>query len=152
MPRKQRIDSTTAAVKIMQGSTRHIAPPAHVSLDDCDWPFFESVIEEFARAEWTEHAIEIAAMLARTMANLESEQRLLRGEGFTSMSERGTPVINPRATIVKGLAGDVLSFRRSLALHARARNGDDNRNAKGRKDIAKGIETDLGDELIARPH
>jgi hypothetical protein len=152
MPRKQRIDSTTAAVKIMQGSTRQIAPPAHVPLDGCDWPFFESVIEEFARAEWTEHAIEIAAMLARTMANLESEQRLLRGEGFTSMSERGTPVVNPRAAIVKGLAGDVLSFRRSLALHARARNGDDNRNAKGRKDIAKGIETDLGDDLIARPH
>jgi hypothetical protein len=152
MPRKQRIDSAAAAVKVMQGATRQIQPPSHVPLDACDWPFFESVIEEFARAEWTEHAIEIAAMLARTMANLEAEQRALRTEGFTSMTERGTPVVNPRAAIVKGLASDVLSFRRSLALHARARNGGDNRNAGTRKEQAKAIESGvLGDDIFPAP-
>ena len=29
-------------------------------------PFFASVIDEFARSEWTAHQLEIAAMLART--------------------------------------------------------------------------------------
>lgn len=148
--RKSRVDSAAAAVKIMQGATRQIQPPAHVPLDDCDWPFFESVIEEFARAEWTEHQIELAAMLARTMANLESEQRNLRSEGFTTKSDRGTPVANPRVTITKGLTGDILSMRRSLALHARAQKGEA-RDVSKRQNHAKAIETDLDDELLARP-
>jgi len=150
MARKQRIDSSAAAVRVMQGATRQIQPPAHVPLDDCDWPFFENVIEEFARSEWTEHQIELAAMLARTMANLEEQQRLLRSEGFVSASERGTPVANPRVAVTKGLTGDILSMRRSLSLHARAQKGEARDVAK-RQDQAKSVETDLGDDLLARP-
>lgn len=150
MSRRQRIDSTAAAVRIMQGSVREIAPPSHVPLDDCDWPFWENVVAEFARAEWTEHQLELAAMLARTMANLEREQRELRTEGYVSVSMRGTPVVNPRSVAVKGMTGDILSLRRSLALHARAKAGD-NRDAAKQRDQAKAIEADLEDDLIARP-
>ena len=152
MLRKQRIDSNSAAVKIMQGVTRQIQPPSHVPLDDCDWPFFENVVEEFARSEWTEHALEIAAMLARTMATLEQEQRTLRHEGMIAVRENGTTVENPRSRAVKSLTGDILSFRRSLALHARARNAGDNRNAGTRRDQGKAIEADLDDDLLARPN
>src|SRR3546814_3230881 len=56
--RKQRIDSATAAVKVMQGATREIAPPAHVRMSEEDWPFWHSVIAEFARSEWTDHQLE----------------------------------------------------------------------------------------------
>lgn len=150
MARKQRVDSNAAAVKIMQGSTRQIQPPSHVPLDDMDWPFFENVIEEFARSEWTEHQIELAAMLARTMANLESEQRELRKEGFTAKSDRGTPVANPRVTITKGLTGDILSMRRSMSLHARAQKGEARDVAK-RQGQAKDIQTQLDDDLLPRP-
>lgn len=150
MPRKQRIDSTTAAVRIMQGATRQIQPPSHVPLEACDWPFWESVVAEFARSEWTEHQLELAAMLARTMANMEKLQRELRTEGFVTKSDRGTPVANPLCNVVKGLAGDILSMRRSLALHARAKAGD-NRDAAKQRDGAKGVEADLGDSLLARP-
>ena len=152
MPRKQRIDSNAAAVRIMQGATRQVQPPAHVPLDDCDWPFFENVIEEFARSEWTEHQIELAAMLARTMATLEQEQRTLRTEGMIAVRENGTSVENPRTRVVKSLTGDILSFRRSLALHARARSGGDNRNAGTAKEAGRAIQTHLDDELLARPH
>lgn len=147
---RQPVNTAAAAVKIMQGATRQIQPPAHVPLEVCDWPFFENVIEEFARSEWTEHQIELAAMLARTMANLESEQRLLRSEGFTAKTDRGTPVANPRVSIVKGLAGDILAFRRSMSLHARAQMGEARDVAK-RQGIAKGSETEVDDELLARP-
>src|SRR3546814_2046986 len=78
--RKQRIDSATAAVKVMQGATREIAPPAHVRMSEEDWPFWHSVIAEFARSEWTDHQLEMAAMLARAMADLEREQYELRAE------------------------------------------------------------------------
>jgi phage terminase small subunit len=149
---KQRIDSSTAAVEIMQGALRELTPPAHVPLDDQDWPFWHSVVAEFARAEWTEHQLELAAMLARTMSNLESEQRALRKEGFIAIRENGTSVENPRARGVKALTGDILSLRRSLALHARARSGD-SRNDGKRKEMGRSIESDnpLDDDLIARP-
>ena len=150
MSRKQRIDSSSAAVRIMQGAGREIAPPAHVPLDEMDWPFWHSVVAEFARSEWTEHQLELAAMLARTMATLEAEQRTLRVEGYIAVRENGTTVENPRARAVKSLTGDILSLRRSLALHARARSGD-SRNDGARKEAGRQIETTLDDDLLARP-
>lgn len=150
MGKRSPITSPSEAVRIMQGGTQEVRPPSHVPLDDMDWPYWESVVAEFARAEWTEHQLELAAMLARTMANLEQEQRTLRKEGFIAVRENGTSVENPRARAVKSLTGDILSLRRSLALHARAKSGDSRTDAK-RRETAKGIEADLGDDLIARP-
>lgn len=149
MARRNRIDGVDEAVRVAQG--KPVAPPSHVPLDDMDWPYWESVIAEFARADWTEHGLELAAMLARTMANFEQEQRTLRAEGHTAMTERGTPVINPRVSVCKSLSGDILAFRRSLALHARARNGGDNRSAATRRDGAKAREVSHDDELFAAP-
>ena len=153
MGKRSPITSPSEAVRIAQGSTQELAPPSHVPMEDMDWPFWHNVVAEFARAEWTEHQLELAAMLARTMANLEHQQRELRSEGFTAKSDRGTPVANPRAAIVKGLTGDILSMRRSLALHARAQSGDSRTDAK-RKQVARDIERDMADaddDLIARP-
>src|SRR3546814_9700744 len=83
----------TCALPILQGATREIAPPAHVRMSEEDWPFWHSVIAEFARSEWTDHQLEMAAMLARAMADLEREQYDLRAEGSVMTSERGTPVV-----------------------------------------------------------
>lgn len=150
MARKARIDSASEAVRIMQGATRELQPPSHVPLDAMDWPYWHSVVSEFARAEWTEHQLELAAMLARTMANLEQEQRSLRTEGFIAVRENGTSVENPRARAVKSLTGDILSLRRSLALHARARSGDTRADAV-RKAAAKDMEADSLNGLFATP-
>lgn len=141
MPRKQRSDSTEAMVSAAQGP-QSITAPSNVPLDAKDLPFFASVIAEFARADWTAHSLELAAMLARTMADLESEQRLLRAEGSVAMSDRGTPVVNPRKTVVQMHAGSILSFRRSLQLHARAQKGEARDAAKGQRDRKS---ADLGD-------
>lgn len=153
MARKQRIDSTTAKVTAMAAAGKQIHPPSHVPLLDEDMPFFANVIEEFARSEWTAHQLELAAMLARSMADLNREQQELRKEGFIAKRENGTTVENPRARVVKSLTGDIYSGRRSLALHARARSGGDNRNVGTRNAAAKTIEADspLDDDLLARP-
>jgi len=148
MSRKQRIDSAAAAVTIM--TKQDLVPPSHVRLQDCDQPFWRSVLAEFARSEWTDHQLELAGMLARAMADLEREQFDLRAEGSVMSSERGTPVVNPRKQVVQMLAGTILSMRRSLSLHARAQMGEARDVAK-RQDQAKAIETDLGDDLLARP-
>lgn len=153
MSRKQRIDSRSEAVRVMSRAAVDIVPPSNVPLDKGDMPFFASVIAEFARSEWTAHQLELAAMLARTMADLEREQRLLREEGATALSERGTPVVNPRKTVVQMHASTILSFRRSLALHARAQGGDA-RDIGKRRAIARSIEAEnpLEDDLLAKPN
>jgi hypothetical protein len=153
MARRQRIDSTTAAVNVMLSSSAPISAPSNVPLDEKDLPFFASVLAEFARSEWTAHQLELAAMLARTMADLEFEQRALRNEGSTMMTDRGTPVVNPRKSVVQMHAGTILSMRRSLSLHARAQSGEQRDVAK-RRQQTKEIESGnpLDDELIARPN
>ena len=153
MARKQRIDSVTEQVQVMVKAAQPIHPPSNVPLTDDDLPFFANVIDEFARSEWTQHQLELAASLARMLCDLNREQQTLRAEGFIAVRENGTTVENPRARVVKSITGDILSMRRSLALHARARSGGDNRNAAGRNAAAKGIEGDspMGDDLLARP-
>lgn len=152
MPKKPRIDSVSEAVRVA-AAPKTISPPSNVPLDEGDMPFFANVISEFARSEWTAHQLELAAMLARTMADLEREQRELREEGSVMRSDRGTPVVNPRKTVVQMHAGSILAFRRSLSLHARAQSGEA-RDVGKRRAGTKRIEADLAtdDDLIARPN
>lgn len=150
--RKARIDSASEAVRVMGASAKEIHPPENVPLDAEDLPFFASVIAEYARSEWSAHQLELAAMLSRTMADLTREQQLLRVEGGVAYSDKGTPVANPRKSIVQMHASSILSFRRSLSLHARAQAGEA-RDVGKRRAAAKGIEDDnpLDDDLLARP-
>jgi hypothetical protein len=151
--RKQRIDSTTAAVETVRAARQQISPPSNVPLTDRDLPFFASVIDEFARSEWTAHQLELAAMLARTMADLELDQRMMRDEGPILATERGTPVVNPRKTVIQMNAGIILSYRRSLQLHARAQTRDIGVKA-ARRGAMMEIEADgmADDDLLARPN
>ena len=150
--KKQRIDSTSEQVRVMSKAATQIHPPSTVPLDEGDIPFFVNVIEEFARSEWTAHQLELAALLARTVADLNREQLAMREEGTVLMSEKGTPVVNPRKTVIQMHASTILSYRRSLGLHARAQGGEARDVAK-RRTMAKQIEADnpLESDLLARP-
>ena len=153
MAKKPRIDSAAEQVKVMSAATRNIVAPPSVPLEEKDMVFFKNVIDEFSRSEWTAHQLELAAMLARTMADLVDEQIAFRTEGSICFTDRGTPVINPRKTAIQMHASTIMSMRRSLSLHARAQGGDQRDIAK-RRSMAKQIEGDnpLDDDLLARPH
>ena len=75
---------------------------------------------EFARSQWTENALEIAAMMARTMHDLDAEQQELCEEGYIAVRENGTTAENPRTRIVKKSTFDLLFLRRSPGVNARA--------------------------------
>lgn len=152
MSRKKRIDSTAAAVEVARASGKAITPPSNVPLEPEDLTFFASILDEFARSEWTAHQLEIAALLARTMADLERDQRLMREEGPVMLSDKGTPVVNPRKTVIQMNASSILSYRRSLQLHARAQGGEA-RDTGSRRAAAKQIEGGFDDDgLLARPN
>lgn len=153
MVRKTRIDSAAEASRIASRASQPLNPPPTIPLKSDELPFFANVVDEFGRSEWTAHSLEIAALLARTMCMLENETRLLRDEGSVAHSERGTPVQNPRVSVTKGLAGDLLSYRRSLQLHARAQNGDVRDTAKRRggvKAVEKSVKDGGDDGLLAK--
>lgn len=151
MAKRSPITSAAEQVRIVQAAGLQIMPPAHMTLDECDYPHWRNVVAEFARAEWTEHQLELAVNLTRMMADLAREQVALREEGYISVRANGTTVENPRARAVKSLASDILSMRRSLALHARARSGD-TRNDGKRKEAAREMERGPEDDgLLARP-
>ena len=134
----------------MQGAAREIAPPAHVLLGDEDWPYWHSVVAEFPKIEWTEHQLEVAAQLAKSMADLERERNCLRVEGYVLVLDGGKSVVNPRHGVSRDLTNSVMSLRRNLSLHARAQGGEAERVAK-RRGVAAGVEADspLNDPLLA---
>lgn len=129
---RPRISSTANLHRILAGANVEIAPPAHVHLTDDDWPFWHSIVDEYASADWTPHQLEVAAILARAMAMLEQSQRLLRDEGPVHKRPSGIMGRNPRLRIVDQLLGQVLALRRSLALTGRARAGSSEEAARKR--------------------
>ena len=150
--RKQRIDSATAAVAVMAGAAKEIAPPSHVRMGDADWPYWHSVVAEFAKTEWTEHQLEVAAQLAKAMADLEAERETLRKEGYVLLVGEKS-VANPRHGVARDLTNSCMSLRRNLSLHARAKVGEA-RDVASRRDKSKAIEADSpfgDDDLLARP-
>ena len=148
---RKRTDSKENAAQIMAKSAVPITVPSNVTLSETDIPFYHNVIGEFARSQWTENALEIAAMMARTMHDLDAEQQELREEGYIAVRENGTTAENPRTRIVKKLTFDLLFLCRSLGVNARAQNAA--HVASKKTDIAKAIEADnpLIDGLITRP-
>ena len=151
MTRRQRIDSFDKAGEVVAAAFRGIVPPAHISLTEADMPFWSSVVNEFASSEWTQHQLEVAAQLAKAMADLETERSALRVEGYV-LALGDKSYANPRHGVARDLTNSVMSLRRNLSLHARAQGGEA-RDVGRRREIAKGIETgaDTGDDLIASP-
>lgn len=150
--RKSPKTSVSEQAKVVSSSFVNIEPPAHVKMTPDDMPFFESVIAEFARSDWTQHALEIASILSRTMCDLEREQWLLREEGSICKTDKGTPVPNPRKTIVQMHASSILSLRKSLGVDARSK--APSKDIAKQKKIGREFQIDskeADDGLIARP-
>ena len=149
--RRARSDSVTVAACVVAAVGRDVLPPGHVMLAAGDMPFWRSVVGEFPKADWTDHQLEVAAQLAKAMADLETERNELRTEGYT-LTIGDKVVANPRHGIARDLTNSVMSLRRNLSLHARATGGEA-RDVGKRKATAKAIEggVSLDDDLIARP-
>lgn len=147
MSRRPAITSATGAVAVMAKASREIVPPAHIPLDVSDMPFWDAVIAEMARSEWSPHQLEMAAILARTMADLASEQAEMRREGSVCDGE-----INPRKQLIAMHTQSIMALRRSLSIHGRAQRGEARDIGKARG-YARGIEAvnPLNDDLLARP-
>ena len=152
MSRKQRIDSITAQVEVMQKAVQGVEAPAHIPLTDDDRPFWQNIIAEKPKAEWTAHDLEIAAMLAQSLRKLRDEEKTLDTEGAVYTNGAGNMIQNPRFRVVKDLVAIVRQYRQTLGIHNRAKEGEA-RDVRKRREQAFEVENNnpLGDDLIARP-
>lgn len=153
MPRKAASDSRKAAVEVMQAALKDIEPPAYITLSEDDAPYWRSVVSEFPKVDWTPHCLELAAKLAKTMADHTRNQDRLREEGEIFEMENGKKYTNPRHGIARDQANTIMSLRRNLQMHARALNGGAKPHEVGRsRGQRKAVEGGaIDDDLIARP-
>jgi hypothetical protein len=93
----------------------------------------------------------VAAQLSRTQADIEREQVLLDSEGSVIDNAKGTPIANPRFTVLENLARREMALMRSLRMAGK--DGGDVRQDVGRRKVqreAEKIRAELADdELLA---
>ena len=156
MARRQRIDSAAGAVSTMAAAARDLSPPAHVFLRPGDMPFWDSVIAEKPKSEWTEGDLLVAASLARAMADAEMVSTMSVGQRGNIKGKVKQAFVIKSIGAVDKLARRIVTLRRALGLDNRAKNGEQ-RDVNRRREHASEIEgghnpmANDGDGLLARP-
>lgn len=146
MSRKERSDSIDVMVDQM---TKVVVPPNHVRLRDCDIPFWRDIVR--ARANWTDNDLVQAANLARCFADIERLQAEIDVEGDVLNNARGTPVMNPKHSLLETLSRRSVALSRIVQVHAQATQGDSGdqrkKNKAGQQAAAAGDKV-ADDDLI----
>lgn len=125
MSRKSRSDSSHV---MSQQIGQVIIPPSHVNLRDCDIPFWRAIVG--ARANWNDNDLVQAANLARCYADIERLQKEIDTEGDVIKNDRGTPVMNPRHSLLETLSRRSVALSRIIQVHAQATQGDSGAQVK----------------------
>lgn len=153
MARRQRIDSATAAVKVMAGAVGELLPPDHNPLSEAAMPYWRAIVRGRARAEWDE-----TPALQSTAASLAWVQwQIARWRLMVEAAD--DPGAESEMSVAQMLSrvGDLqrleMAYLRSLQQHARGAQGE-SRDAGKRREVSKAIEAASpfgGDDLLARP-
>lgn len=152
--KKQRLDTVAGAVATMADALAgSIEPPAHIRLRSGDRPFWDSIILARARHLWDDADLELAGNLARCKADVERLQTEIDSEGDIISNERGTPIVNPKHSLLETLSRRSVALSRMIHVHAEAKHGQSREQAKklGAQKTAAQVMADSDDGLIARP-
>lgn len=148
--RRQRVDSSTAAVRVMTAATIKLAPPTHVSVPEGALPFWDGIIRARPREDWlaAPALMNAAANLAWTQWQIDQMRRQIDGE--IEIPE-GTALLQIASGILK-MQRLEMGYLRVLQQHSRAVGGE-SRDVAKRQAATHAIEADnpLDDDLLARP-
>lgn len=135
--KRARADSAASAVKAMVDAAQpDIEVPDWVTLTESAKPFWIGVVRARARDEWQEVDLVVAAQLAQCQADIAEEDAALRDEGRVIRNERGTPVMNPRTTVLEQLARREMALMRTLRMGGRV--AGDTRDELGKRQLERG--------------
>jgi hypothetical protein len=94
-------------------------PPVSYPLRENELPFFHDVLRARSRDDWREVDLQLAAQLARCMADIRREEEKLQGEDSVQMLDNGKLVENPRMGVIARYKGIQGSLMRTLQLGGR---------------------------------
>jgi hypothetical protein len=151
--RRTRSDSTQAKIEAFKAVAEELKPPAHVTLRANDKPFWESIVRARAKSTWNEVDLENAANLARCKADIERLQNEITTEGDVIENQRGTPIVNPKHTLLETLTRRAMALSRMLHVHAEATQGESREQGKRKavEDSASLTLASVNGDLIAPP-
>ena len=151
----KRADSAAFRADAVKNAIDGVQPPSHIALTADHMPFWHAITQARHKESWTEIDLAHAANLARTQYDIEQEQSLLEQEGSVVMNERGTPVKNPRASILEDLTRRAIQLSRILQVHALAIVGESKeskrKNTAQRAAASTASVIEDGDDLLASP-
>jgi hypothetical protein len=144
--RKQRIDSSTAAVRVMASALTELEPPEHCPLPEAAMPFWRSITRGRTRDEWeaTPALLVTASNLAWVQWQIVKIRQFIDADG---------DIPDAKATKrLDDLQRLEMAYLRTLQQHGRGAEGEA-RDVGKRRAQATGIVTDnpLDDDLLARP-
>ena len=132
MAKRLRADSTASKIKAMSDAALGILrPPEHVQITSSALLYWDGIVRARARDEWSEVDLVVVAQLAQCQADIAEQDVMLRAEGSIVTNERGTQIMNPRATLMENLARREMALMRTLRLGG-AVSGDKRDDAKRR--------------------
>lgn len=148
MAKRLRADSTTSVIKAMSDAAMgELTPPSHIVITDSAIPYWKGIVRARARDEWPDVDLVVAAQLAQCQSDMADQDVLLRSEGSIVANDRGTQIMNPRATLMENLARREMALMRTLRLGGSV-SGDKRDDAKRRsiqrqsEEIRKELESD----------
>lgn len=143
--RKQRIDSSTAAVRVMGSALKELQPPEHCPLPDAAMPFWDAITRGRAREEWeaTPSLLATASSLAWTQWQIVKLRETVEDDPLPDAKT---------VSRMSDLQRLEMAYLRTLQQHGRGAEGEA-RDVGKRRAQASGIVADspLGDDLLARP-
>lgn len=137
----------------MAQAVAKIEPPGAVRLRDGDRAYWDTIVRARAANEWSEPDLMHAANLARCLHDIERISGEVAAEGDVIENARGTPVLNPKHSLLEVLSRRAVALTRLLQMHAQARLGRADETAKGRTAAlqARSVVENMDDDLLARP-
>lgn len=134
--KRTRADSAASAVKAMVDAAKpDVEIPDYVTLTDSALPFRAGVVRARARDEWIDVDLVVAGQLAQCQADIAEEDEALRAEGRVIKNDCGTPVMNPRTTVMEQLARREMALMRTLRMGGRI--AGDSRDEAGKRKIER---------------
>ena len=147
----QRLDQPLQRGRIAEQAAKIVRPPPGVSLRDQDEVHWKNIVN--ARLDWTDIDLAMAANLARTMSDIETNQAMLDLCGY--VNERG--VISAYHKAVEDLTARALRLAMKIQVHATATIGEVENNKKKNHAKQRAVKAfqqldEEIDDLIARPN
>lgn len=151
MKRRQRIDSATAAVKVMASEAKgEVLPPEHNPLPEAAMPFWRAIARGRAREEWEE----TPALLSTAASLAWTQWQIAEARGYIDGSKPIPDGVKVAAILSRliDLQRLEMAYLRTLQQHARGVQGEARDVVKRRRATREIANSNpLEDDLLARP-